>query len=650
MTVGTLAPNQLDLLSEGHEEHELADRLNGLNQLLYMRGGIKPASAAIDELAKLLLIRIGTEHYPSLQIEGYGSLGSLMAPSEVRTWSDTAPAKAAFKCLIEQSALRGSLPDGSTQPVWPIDEPLRISRVDILAEALEILGEIDLGSGALRGLDPLGTAFDTFLQGKFEHAGGLGTYLTPATVARTMAEICFDLFDGEPRLAGDPCCGTGRFLAAIVAERAKRFQAPESAQATEGLFGADQSPNSVAMARVNLLAYGATHPLVFADEDSITDASVDKLLGQVDLILANPPFGDSKYDSQIGIQQTARMIPTVNGRERIDPALAFVARCIQLLSPGGVAGIVLPDGVLDSAALRSALLPTHTEVQVAGVLSLPPATFAPGGTTAKTSVLFLRKSTSNGSRVFIAKAEHVGYLKQKSSVVADPAGNDLPQIRTEVAAILDHREASPLASKFTAWIETPALTSLDAATYDLRAIDARAELLDRGGKTFGGILSKAGRTRRNVRTGDIPFISVLHVDELGAVDWKAAESYNPKTPGKVAMSGSLLVSLLNPAKFRATVIPEQYDAVHCSAEFGIFESSVDPYAALVLLQHELVRAQIAPLGRGTSSSRRRIVEDDVLRLIAPPFDEEWLRQVGERARACYQTLDGSQRELREILG
>jgi len=69
-------------------------------------------------------------------------------------------------------------------------------------------------------IDPLGTAFDVFLSGKYEHAGGLGTHLTPTTVAMAMARIGLAMLGPTPwtggTVAADPCCGTGRFLVAII--------------------------------------------------------------------------------------------------------------------------------------------------------------------------------------------------------------------------------------------------------------------------------------------------------------------------------------------------------------------------------------------------------------------------------------------------
>src|SRR5262249_28698503 len=158
-----------------------------------------------------------------------------------RASADTAEMKRAFTHVIQHKDLRGTLPDGSTQPVWPVDEPLRLARPDVLAEALDVLSHVELADAGRTGVDPLGTAFDVFLQGRYDHAGGLGTYLTPATVTRAMAKIGLALLGRAPDgLLGDPCCGTGRFLAAIIAER--RASGDRAAlDATDEIVGADQS-------------------------------------------------------------------------------------------------------------------------------------------------------------------------------------------------------------------------------------------------------------------------------------------------------------------------------------------------------------------------------------------------------------------------
>ena len=68
---------------EADERVALAGRLDALHDLLYRRGGVRPVNAAIDELCKLLLLRIHRERYPASSVSGI-SLSTLFDPQHVR--------------------------------------------------------------------------------------------------------------------------------------------------------------------------------------------------------------------------------------------------------------------------------------------------------------------------------------------------------------------------------------------------------------------------------------------------------------------------------------------------------------------------------------------------------------------------------------
>lgn len=179
------------------------------------------------------------------------------------------------------------------------------------------------------------------------------------------------------------------------------------------------------------------------------------------------------------------------------------------------------------------------------------------------------------------------------------------------------------------------------------ANDARRALLDAGGRAMGAILEEV-RGRRAARGA--PFVSVLHLDDLGNIDWAQAHAHRPVTPGRLACAGEVLVSLLNPAIMRATVVPNDWAVVRCSAEFGIFTSAIDPYAALALLHHPLVRAQLAPLGRGATRSRRRITATVVLEAIAPPIDANLLAQSAARVAEGIRAVAAARHVLAQTYG
>lgn len=105
---------------------------------------------------------------------------------------------------------------------------------------------------------------------------------------------------------------------------------------------------------------------------------------QVDVILANPPFGAGIAEGvETNFPQAFRC------RESAD---LFVILMIQLLKPGGRAAIVLPDGCITGegykVSIREKLL---SDCNLHTIVRLPQSTFHPA--TVSTNLLFFEKGT-----------------------------------------------------------------------------------------------------------------------------------------------------------------------------------------------------------------------------------------------------------------
>ncbi len=651
----------------------LRDRLDQLHETLYRRGGIRPVNAAIEELSKIVLLQLKNARDPGWKPSGDRSIAAVLDPVRVRERPDASEVKEAFSQAIRLPEFDAILPDGSLKPVWPPDEPFRLDRPDVLAEALDAL-DASVLRAAMQSehYDVLGTAFDALLRGRYDHGGGLATYLTPHGVASMLARICLsdltppdDWMPGTPLFA-DPCCGTGRFLVAGLREAERvgreRFESGpardrfQDAYGGSGIVGADQASASVAKARLNLLLFGVKSPCVFQVTDSIVDPTLDGWRGSMQLILTNPPFGEGKYDDLDGVERTRIGLKKLRSRKAVDPGLAFFVRCLDLLRDGGRLGIILPDGLVDGAALRAALLGAEAttrmrDISIEANVSLPTATFALSGTVARTSALVVRKGGAKTHRALLARAAHVGYLKQANAAIEDPEGDELPAIaeiiRSNLAAVAADEPALEVLSDSPSVVASPleGLASIDPARVDPEALEARNDILASGGQQLGDLIQPA-RGKAGRANGDLPFISVLHVDEFGAISWHHAKSYQPTTPGRTAEGGQLLVSMLNPRKLRATVVPDG-EEVLCSSEFGVFEAA-DPWAVVVLLNDPRVRAQLNPLGRGTSSSRRRIDNTDLLGVAVPKLTAA-IRRRGQELMRAHQELRIGQEQAADAL-
>ena len=500
-------------------------KFDRLHEAIYSRGGVKPTNAAIDELGKLLFLKVHIEKSPSYVLASGAAKGERFADicsgGHVRAHRKEAviQLKDAFREINNLPQYKATDITGEEHTIFSYDEPLRLENPDVLALAVEALDLRDregkpirlsvpdrelLGSGEraremrahLIHEDLLGWAFDVFLRGKYASDEGLATYLTPSQVVECMARIAFhdipdsDLWarrgDGGQRerwkpqtdkeaalpafLCGDICCGTGRFLVGALREVKRRVLDDRhvghsdddklrwlSRMKRHSLFGADQAGGSIQKARINMLLYGEDHSQLLKVDDSLTDPHLDRLVGKFDLLLTNPPFGSGKYDDPRGL---AKMRDEARGLElgwswtlgnrakpkelkKADPAALFIDRNLQLLKPGGRLLIVVPDGILcnsGDAYIREYLMGTKDEETgeflggkaiVRAVVSLPTATFSIAGTGAKTSFLYLQKKRHPAEwqrSVFMAVAEHVGYLKKGKTEVPDPTGNDLMKI------------------------------------------------------------------------------------------------------------------------------------------------------------------------------------------------------------------------------
>lgn len=291
--------------------------------------------------------------------------------------------------------------------------------------------------------------------------GDRGEFFTPRNVCNMMVAM-LDPQDAD--LIIDPACGTGGFLiaamnhvlAGIKAEvrasgRSRQLQDDTIRDRKKyflenNLVGLDFNPNLVRATKMNMVmnndgsgglyqANSLESPARWAD-----DLRNRNLLGSVDVILTNPPFGskipidDPAILEQFDLghqwdyeEETDTWVKSTKTTSR-PPEILFIERCVQLLKPGtGRAALVLPDGILGSPGLgfvRQWIL-THTRILAS--VDLHPDTFQPG-TSVQTSVLVLERKTDQQVRheiavgriddyeIFMAICDHIGHDKRGNAV------------------------------------------------------------------------------------------------------------------------------------------------------------------------------------------------------------------------------------------
>lgn len=249
-----------------------------------------------------------------------------------------------------------------------------------MRKVINKLNEVDFNKSEDKHI--FGDIYESILL-ELRDAGNKGEYYTPRAVTQLMTQMT-DPILGESVL--DPACGTGGFLTAAIdhvrAEYVKTVSDEQTLQ--ESISGWELKPVAYVLGLTNLILHEIDVPdYHYIDSLKKEYNSISKK-DQVDVILANPPFGASIAE---GVE--TNFPATYRCKESAD---LFVILMVQLLKAKGRAAIVLPDGSITGdgvkARIRERLL---TECNLHTIIRLPQSTFFPA--TVSTNLLFFTKGT-----------------------------------------------------------------------------------------------------------------------------------------------------------------------------------------------------------------------------------------------------------------
>jgi type I restriction enzyme M protein len=212
----------------------------------------------------------------------------------------------------------------------------------------------------------LGDAYE-YLLSVLGSQGDAGQFRTPRHIIDFIVSIV------DPRASDtilDPACGTAGFLISafkhIFKANAKdgkpgaRLSPDARKKLADSIKGYDIDPNMVRMSLVNMYLHGFTDPHI-VEYDTLT--SLDKWNEMADVVLANPPFMSPKG----GIKPHNRFSVQSKRSE-----VLFVDYMAEHLTPGGRAGVIVPEGIIfQSQTAYKALRKMLVEQYLVAVVSLP---------------------------------------------------------------------------------------------------------------------------------------------------------------------------------------------------------------------------------------------------------------------------------------
>ena len=245
-----------------------------------------------------------------------------------------------------------------------------------LRDVLELTDQLRFGSQAEK--HELSDLYEAKIKRMGNAGRNGGEYYTPRPLIRTMIKVVAPkigerIYDGAVGSAGFLCEAFGH-----LRPQAKSTDDLETLQ-KRTFYGVEKKPLAYVIAIMNMILHGIEAPNIIHDNSlgrSLTDIQPRD---QVDVILANPPFGGHER------REVQQNFPIRSG----ETAYLFLQHFMRMLRPGGRAAVVIKNTFLsngDAAPLRRELLAScdlHT------VLDCPQGTFQGAGV--KTVVLFFEK-------------------------------------------------------------------------------------------------------------------------------------------------------------------------------------------------------------------------------------------------------------------
>lgn len=215
----------------------------------------------------------------------------------------------------------------------------------LLRRLIDHFSEMSLTNREISRPDTLGQAC-AFLLGRFAEALGRrgGDFYTPPAVARLVVAI-LDPTEGQ-RIC-DPTCGTGGMLIAAaqhVAATAGKKPGADTLNLT--LHGQEKNPRTWALCKLNLLLHDLPDARIEMGDTLRQPRLAERgQLLRYDQVIANPPFGLDNWGAADAANDSYHRfdfgLPPKNLGD-----FAFVQHAVATLRDTGVAGIVVPLGVL----------------------------------------------------------------------------------------------------------------------------------------------------------------------------------------------------------------------------------------------------------------------------------------------------------------
>lgn len=660
---------------EVQKETSLLKKFSEIHNSIYANDGLS-AQQALDEMLKVLFIKVLAEKENTKDFfVSNEEFAEIKAGKKSKTF--LARIENLFQKTIENFA-----------DIFEPNEKIKLSPVS-LAFAVNKLQNVDFSDTT----DAKGLAFQKFLAST--EKADRGQFFTPEPVI----DFCVEFLQPQPHeKIIDPTCGSGGFLFSAYQYLLDNFQVSKQ-EIIPYLFGIDINKTIVKIAKMKLLLECNTNLNIIAqnsleDLDELALSFGQAIENQMDIVLANPPFGTlgkitnekllRKYELGYKWQgENTHYFKTKTLHTGQTPEILFIERCLQLLKEGGKMAIVLPNGMFENPSLEYLRIFIKQKARVLAVVNLPQETFIPFGTGVKTSILFLQKKvvgedTNNGSKtcevsdkkVFFGRVTKLGYQGNKNGnpiYQKDEFGNLLKDKNKE--PILDE-DFSNIIQDYKIFQETNEITSENSFSFPVAELNGRFDF-DYYAPENRKLLSKL-KSLNAVKLADLCEIVKVKSKKLsqanGTVDYIELSDINthsyeiintntylvhelPSRASYEVRENDILTAVagnsIGTNKHATALVAKDYEGNICTNGFRILRNcKVDLHYLLYYLRTEMFLKQVFMYRTGAAIPN--ISDYDLGRILVYLPEEKKLQKISERVRYSFELRKQAKEEVEKI--
>jgi type I restriction enzyme M protein len=531
--------------------------------------------------------------------------------------------------------------------------PPRFRKLNLPDEAI-VAAATDLSALQLTGasVDVKGVAYEEIVRNTFDK-GDNQQFFTPREIAGFLVAMLADETRGA---VCDPASGTGGFLVEMLRHNANAdtFTALEVDERLAWVTG------------INLFLSGAKKfdSCYLGNGGSLGVRGKD-YLGKFDVIITNPPFG-SDY-SDVASLATYELGRGFSSRRR---GILFLERCIDMLKPDGILGLIIDEGVLSLTSTQDVRKFLQRRTNLLAVVSLPETAFMPYASVNSSILILQKKKNGTSGLTFFARSERVGRKPNgEPDTNYDANGNpvpnsDLPEIlsawrefRTQGKTFADPERVF-IADPYAEGAENSELR-LDFRYHHPARLTASAAI--RQSKypvvSLGEICAE--RRETYVPSVDLPeqFIYYTGLAQMEPRTGNASQVYVPtqslKSSVKKFERHDILFARMRPNLRKCHFVEFAHDGYTSSECFVLTvrrdsEGAIlfDPFVLSVLLRSDLVYGQIMHQVAGIG--RPRLASKDfkhILIPLPPPHIQLAMKESFLKSRELHKKLEAEAAEL-----